>query len=213
MGHEQCDCLKDYWSREEHYFTQFYSNMMVRDRFFHILRFLHFENNHNPPNHDDLHYDRLWKIRNIFDTLNNKFYELYNPTEHLAIDEGIVLFKGRVIFQQYIPKKDKGFGIKIYKLCDALDDTYDMSVCLGMQRLLATQEMSATHGTVLELVRRVEELGHKLYMDSYFSLPALFDDLFRRKINFCGTVRSDRRVMPKDISSWAIKAKKGSIIM
>jgi len=39
-----------------------YSNTMVRDRIFHILRFLHFENNDNPPNCDDTHYDRLWKI-------------------------------------------------------------------------------------------------------------------------------------------------------
>ena len=102
MGHDQRDCLKDYWSREEQYFTPFYSNMMVHERFFQILIFLHFVNNDNPPNRDDLHYDRLWKIRNIFDILNNKFYELYNPTEHLAIDEVIVLFKGRVIFWQYL---------------------------------------------------------------------------------------------------------------
>jgi len=87
-----------------------------------------------------------------------------------------------------------------------------MSVYLGKQRLLATQEMSATHGIVLELTRRVEGLGHKLYMDSYFSSPALFDNLFGRKINCCGTVRNDRRGIPKDISSHAIKAKKGDII-
>jgi len=74
MGHDQHDCLKDYWSREEHYFTLFYSKTMVHDRFFHIIRFHHFENNDNPPNRDDPRYDRLWKIRNIFDTLNNKFY-------------------------------------------------------------------------------------------------------------------------------------------
>ena len=86
------------------------------------------------------------------------------------------------------------------------------SVYLGNQRLLATQEMSATHGTVLELVRRVEGLGHKLYTGSYFSSPALFDNLFRRKINCCGTVFSDRRGMPKDVSFRAIKAKKGDII-
>jgi len=120
---------------------------MVRDRFFHILRVHRFENNDNPPNHDDLH-DELWKI-NIFDTLNNKFYELYNPTEHLAADEVIVLFKGRVICRQYISKKHKRFGIKIYKLCDALGYTCDMSVYLGKQRFLSTQEMSATHGIVL----------------------------------------------------------------
>jgi len=72
--------------------------------------------------------------------------------------------------------------------------------------------MSATHDIVLELVRRVEGLGHTLYMDSYFSSPALFDDLSGRKINCCGTVRNDRRGMPKDISSRTIKAKKGDII-
>jgi hypothetical protein len=86
MGHDQRDCLKDYWNREEQYLTPFFSNTMVRDRFFHILRFLHFEDNDNPPNRDDPNYDRLWKIRNIFDTLNNTFHKLYNPTEHLAID-------------------------------------------------------------------------------------------------------------------------------
>jgi len=73
--------------------------------------------------------------------------------------------------------------------------------------------MSATHGTVLELVRRVEGLGHKLYMDSYFSSPALFNDLFGKKINCCRTVHNDRPGMPKDISSRVIKAKKGDIVM
>jgi len=87
-----------------------------------------------------------------------------------------------------------------------------MSVYLGKQRLLATQEISATHGTVLELVRRVEGLGHKLYMDSYFLSPVLFDDPFGKKINCCGTVRNDKRGMPKDISSQAMKSKKGDII-
>jgi len=65
---------------------------MARECFFHILPFLHFENN-DPPNHDDPDYDRLWKIRKIFDTLNNKFFELVNLTEHLAVDEVFVLYK------------------------------------------------------------------------------------------------------------------------
>jgi len=42
--------------------------------------------------------DRLQKIRNLFDILNNKFSKFYNPSKHLAIDEVIVKFKGRVIF-------------------------------------------------------------------------------------------------------------------
>ena len=125
MGHDQCHSLENYWSREEQYCTPFYSNVMARDCFFHILQFLHFKKNDNPPNHDDPDYDRLWKIQKVFDILNNKFYELYNPTEQLAVDEVIVSYKGRVVFRQYIPKRRKRFCIKIYKLCDCLGYTYE----------------------------------------------------------------------------------------
>ena len=145
MGHDQRHSLKDYSSRGEQYCTPFYSNIIACNRFFHILGFLHFENNDDPPNHGDPDYDRLWKIQEIFDTLENKFCELYNPTEHLAVDEVIVLYKGTVVFLQYIPKKHKRFGIKIYKLCDSLGYTYDMSVYLGKQRQHATAQITATH--------------------------------------------------------------------
>jgi hypothetical protein len=43
---------------------------------------------------------------------NSKFF---NPSENMAIDEASVLFRGRVIFRQYIPKNHKYFVIKIYK--------------------------------------------------------------------------------------------------
>jgi hypothetical protein len=51
--------------------------------------------------------------------LNDVYAKYYNPTEHLASDEITVLFKGRVVFKQYIPKKHECSGIKIYKLCDS----------------------------------------------------------------------------------------------
>jgi hypothetical protein len=101
--------------------------------------------------------------------LNNTYAKFYNPSEHLAVDEIIVLFKGRVVFRQNIPKKHKRFGIKIFELCDCTGYTYDMKVYLGKDRQHVTQDMAATHATVKELTRRVEGLGHKLYMDNFFS--------------------------------------------
>jgi hypothetical protein len=62
---------------------------------------------------------------------------------------------------------------------------------------------------VLQLIRIVEGLGHKIFMDNYLTSPALFDDLFQRKINACGTVRHDRRGMPRDIGPKSLKMKRG----
>jgi hypothetical protein len=64
-----------------------------------------------------------------------------------------------------------------------------MSVHLGKQRQHATAEITATHRTVLQVIQRVVGVGHKMFMDNHFISPALFDDLFQRKINVCGTVR------------------------
>jgi len=60
------------------------------------------------------------------------------------VDEVIMLYKGRVVFQQYIPKKHKIFGIKICKLRDSVGYTYDMSVYLGKQWQHATAQITAT---------------------------------------------------------------------
>jgi hypothetical protein len=62
-----------------------------------------------------------------------------------------------------------------------------------MRRELPAVGVTPTRGTILKRVRKVEALGHKLYMDSYFSSPTLFDDLYTRKINCCGTVLHNRK--------------------
>jgi hypothetical protein len=140
----------------------------------------------------------MWCINSnchLFD-LNNSLCELHILTEHLAVEEVIVLYKGRVVFRQYIPKKHIRFGIRIYNLCDFVSYTYDTSMYLGKQRQHATAHTTATHGTVLLVVRRVEGLGHKTSMEHYFSSPALFGDLFQLNTNACGRVCHDRQGMP-----------------
>ena len=62
---------------------------------------------------------RLWKIRDLFEIIRTNFSKFYSPSEYLAVDEVIVKFKGRIVFKQYIPKKRKHFGIKMFKLCNS----------------------------------------------------------------------------------------------
>jgi hypothetical protein len=129
-------------------------------------------------------------MRSIFDKLSDADAKYYSPTECLAVDEIIVLFKGTVIFKQYIPKKHKHFGIKIYKLCDSKGYMYDIRVYLIKDR---------THATVAGLTRRVENVEHRLYMDNLFSSRDLFNDLHSEKINCCDTVRLNWKGMPKNL--------------
>jgi len=57
--------------------------------------------------------------------------------------------------------------------------------------------MTATHPNVTGLAATIKHVGHKLYMDSFFSTPTLFDDLCIKPVDCCGTVRRNRKGMPK----------------
>jgi len=48
-GHIVKDTLHDYWSRLKQMHTQFFGKTMTRDRFLHILQFLHFVDNSRRP--------------------------------------------------------------------------------------------------------------------------------------------------------------------
>jgi len=211
MGHGVRDKLTDYWSTLDQLYTPFYGTMMKRDRYHHILRYLHFTDNRNEPDMTDKKFDRLWKIRDLFEILNATFSKFYNPSDNLAIDKVIVSFKGRVIFKEYIPKKRKRFGIKMFKLCDLTGYTYDMKVYWGKDRQRMAQHVTSTHVTVTELTGKIEGCGHKLYMDSFFSSPEFFDDLVKKQIYCCGTVRPNRKGMPQDLRPKTTKLKRGDI--
>jgi len=183
---------------------------MTQDRFLHILRFLHFVDNSQRPDQSE-EYDQLWKLRTIFDTLDDNYAKFYIPSENLAVDEVIVKYRGRVIFRQYIPKKRKRFDIKIYKLCDEAGYTCAMRVYLGKDSQSVTDDMTATHATVRHLISKVEGLGHKLFMDNFSSSPRLFDDLDGHKINSCETVRPNRKDMPRDFGPEQLKLKRGDL--
>jgi len=99
MGHKLKNTLHDYWSRLRQLHNPFYSETMARERFLYTLRFLHFADNSQRPDVGE-EYDQLWKLRTVFDKLNEAYAKFYKPSEHLAVDEVIVKFKGRVIFRQ-----------------------------------------------------------------------------------------------------------------
>ena len=195
MEHTVQGRLEDYWTKMEQLCCPFYGRTMGRARYCHILRFLHFsDNNSNGVDRTD---DRLWKLRDLFEILRTNFLKFYNPSKHLSIDEVIVKFKGRALFKQYIPKKRKCFGIKMFKLCDSTGYTYDLNVYLGKDTQRAEQHLTATHATVTNMTRGVEGFWHKLYMDNFFSSPDLYDDLAQKKFYVVGQLGHIERTCPR----------------
>ena len=49
-------------------------------------------------------------MRAIFDKRNDSYAKYYNLTIHVAVDEIIMLFEGRVIFKQFIQRNTSGLG-------------------------------------------------------------------------------------------------------
>ena len=70
---------------------------------------------------------------------------------------------------------------------------------------------SVTESVVLELAKGLENRGHNLYCDNnyYTSIP-LFSSLQRLGFGACGTVRSNRRGVPKEVTT--TKLAKGEVL-
>jgi hypothetical protein len=145
-------------------------------------------------------------MRALLDKLSDSYVKYYSLTDHSAVDGIIVLFKGRVIFKQYLPKKHKQFGIKLYKLCDSKVYTNNMTVCACKDRKRVSPSMTATHATVTELTAMIQNVLHKLYMDNLFSSP--LDNLHTKTINCCRTVWPNRKGMLKNFGH-KINLKRG----
>lgn len=44
--------------------------------------------------------------------------EVYEPSKNLSLDESMVLWRGRLVFRQYIKNKQHKYGVKSYLLTE-----------------------------------------------------------------------------------------------
>ena len=105
--------LSQYWSSDPLLKTSVFNHIMSRNCFQMILQFIHFADSslYDPK---DPNRDRLYKVRPIVEFLFNKFKSVFVPSKFISINEELLLWKGRLIFKQYIPNKRARFGIKMF---------------------------------------------------------------------------------------------------
>jgi Transposase IS4 len=177
-----------YWSHE--YQQPFVASVFPRWRFEQLLRYFHIA----PPPAAAHARDSLSRIRPLMQSLQHSFPRMYAPSRCLALDEAMVAYKGRSPIKQYIPSKPHKWGYKIY--CLASDDyLLHFEVYEGKEE--HPSPLGATADTALRMTTQYQHQQHVLFTDSWFTSPVLLDALKLRGIRCCGSVRRNRRGMPR----------------
>ena len=105
-------------SRQRFIFT-FHFQIMKRDRFSLLLRFLHLNDSSQYKKKGEPGHDPLFKLRPFIEPLFTNFQSCYTLSKEVCIDESMIAFKGRLSFLQYMPKKPTKWGLKAYVLADS----------------------------------------------------------------------------------------------
>lgn len=172
MGIHRLPFLHDYWSQHPLLGAPGITQIMPHDRFKEILRYLHINDNTTALPRNDANYDKLHKIRPLLNKIRDNTQSAYIPHQQLSIHEPVVLPKGRSSFKQYMPLKPTKRGYKVLCICVATNGlAYDYEVYLGAMG--GNGETSQGEKVVLRLIDQVEGYSHQLYMDNFFSSPAL----------------------------------------
>lgn len=200
MGYHILPSIRDYWSTEPDMGVPYISNIMPRTRFEDIRRNLHFCNNEEQSRKDSPNYDRAYKIRPVMNHLNESFQKALNNTVTQSIDEHMIKFKGHNAMKQYIKNKPVKWGFKMWCRCDATTG-YLFEFDLYTGKRISGTEYGLGESVVLQLTDKIKGLGCEVYIDNFFNSPMLQYMLMNCNTKCCGTVRTNRKNLPKNAPS------------
>nr|XP_053638896.1 piggyBac transposable element-derived protein 4-like isoform X1 [Cherax quadricarinatus]XP_053638897.1 piggyBac transposable element-derived protein 4-like isoform X1 [Cherax quadricarinatus] len=193
MPHTYKHNIAEYWSTDYFISTPVFRDLLPCNRFTLLLQMLHFSDR-NRPNKNDL----LYKIREVFMYLKQKFNAYFYPFKNIVVDESLILFKGRLSFKQYILSKRNRFGIKLFVMCDCESGIVLDVIVYTRRNTLNDRRVLGISGDVVRK-RMGPYLGkvHTLFTDNWYTSPMFADFLRVNKTDICGKVRRNRKHMPR----------------
>ena len=175
---------------------------MPRNRFEQLLANLHFADNASFDGSD-----RLYKISPFIALFNAACERIYKPGRDICIDESLVPFRGRIVFRQYIPNKRHRYGIKLFKLCSKGGYTYKTIVYAGKD---TSRIGTVAESVVMKLMKGLLNHGRRLFTDNWYTSIPLAERLIKRKTHMIGTIRRNRRGLPKQVTGK--KLRRGCVV-
>jgi len=203
MGIDRLSTIDMYWSAEYRHST--ITSIFSRDRFKQLLRYFRVV----PAPVDAAPRNPIPHVRALAEKLNHSFAAHFTPTQHLSLDEAMVAYKGRSPIKQYIPSKPHKWGYKIYCLASE-DYLLHFEVYEGKED--DPSESGATYDTVIRMTQQYHNQQLILFTDNWFTSPTLMNALKQRGILMCGSVRSNRKGMPKIPKKHVKSLSKGECI-
>ena len=122
------------------------------------------------------------------DKVRDKYYM---PGRELVIDEMMVGTHCHIHFLQYLPKNPTKWGVEVF-----VNAEFTTGYVLTFDVYTGGSETTSTHDTVMKLMEKYLDEGHKLFTDNFYTSPLLWHALLQRGICTCGTVRTNRRHFP-----------------
>jgi hypothetical protein len=105
-----------------------------------------------------------------------------------------------------MPKKPEKWGRKVWCLADSSSKfVFNFNIYYGKNveaevRVVVPQgEASLAHAIVMKLLQGLENKGHCIVMDNYFSSIGLFKDLALKGTYATGTIRSNHVGLPTNL--------------
>ena len=209
MGIVRMPSLRDYYKNDMYNMTFFKNNMSQR-RFELILQCLHFSNNDESVDNSKPYEYNLRKFYSLLNILLQNIRDAYVPEKNLALDESMLLWRGRLSFRQYIKTKKHRYGIKFYELCTPGGFMLNMLVHTTKDGFRSLLGESFTEKVVMGLAEPFLDKGYHLFMDNFYNSAPLANKLVTRKTHVTGTLRNNRRGNPKKVVS--AKLAKGASI-
>ncbi|CAC5388546.1 unnamed protein product [Mytilus coruscus] len=169
-------------------YTLNFSQIMSRNRFQQILRFLHCNDNGLAAERGQAGYDPLHKVANIIEFFNRTFEENYSIisinylqymySQNVCIDERMIGFKGRHFLKQYIAnKKAHRWGVKAWVLAESGSGyTLQLEIYKGKSNSPRHPDGQG-YKVVMDLIRPHFGNQHHVTIDSWFTSPNLVHDL------------------------------------
>lgn len=148
---------------------------------------------------------KLAPISEIWDIFVDNCKKNYKPGSYLTIDEQLVAFRGKCPFRVYIPSKPNKYGMKIIMICDN-STKYMINAMPHLGKGSTPPNIPAATFITLELIQPVSGTNRQLTMDNWFtSIPLAKKLLEDHKITVIGTIRKDKRELPKEFTDLKYK--------